>query len=49
MPIKRVIMILAASMEFDRNYNSEIMRRFSDNTELPAVSKIFINMGVIKM
>lgn len=37
MAIKRVIMILAASLEFDKTHNSEIIKRESDNFELPQV------------
>lgn len=32
-------MILAASLEFDRKVNSEIVERQSDNEEMPQVSK----------
>lgn len=39
MAMKRVIMILAASMEFDKRHNSQIIERPSDNDEVPAVSK----------
>ncbi|KAG8307407.1 secretory subunit, partial [Homalodisca vitripennis] len=35
MPLKRVIMILAASLEFEKKYNSEIVERQSDNEEVP--------------
>lgn len=38
MALKRVIMILAASLEFDRRHNSEIVERLSDNEEVPHVS-----------
>lgn len=38
MPLKRVIMILAASLEFEKKYNSEIVERESDNEEVPHVS-----------
>lgn len=37
MMLKRVIMILAASMEFDRRHNSHIVERLSDNEEVPSV------------
>lgn len=39
MAMKRVIMILAASLEFDKRHNSQIIERPSDNDEVPAVSK----------
>lgn len=38
MALKRVIMILAASLEFDRKHNSEIVERPSDDEEVPHVS-----------
>lgn len=38
MAMKRVIMILAASLEFDKRHNSQITERPSDNDEVPAVS-----------
>lgn len=36
--LKRVIMILSASLEFDKKHNSEIIERQSDNEEVPQVS-----------
>lgn len=38
MALKRVIMILAASLEFDKKHNSEIEERQTDNEEVPHVS-----------
>lgn len=38
MAMKRVIMILAASLEFDKRHNSQIIERPSDNDEVPSVS-----------
>lgn len=38
-------MILAASLEFDRRHNSEIIERQSDNTELPQLMKKLTNLG----
>ena len=35
--LKRVLMILAASFEFEKKYNSEIVERQSDNEEVPQV------------
>lgn len=35
--MKRVIMILGASLEFDKKHNSEIVERQSDNVEFPQV------------
>lgn len=39
MPLKRALMILAASCEFDKRHNSEIIERITDNEEVPSVSK----------
>lgn len=39
MVLKRVIMILGASLEFDKKYNSEIVTRPSDDEEVPALLK----------
>lgn len=36
--MKRVIMILAASCEYDRKHNKEIIERMTDNDDVPAVS-----------
>lgn len=38
MPLKRALMILAASCEFDKRHNSEIIERITDNEEVPSVS-----------
>lgn len=45
MAMKRVIMILAASFEFDKRHNSQVLERPSDNVEVPAVSsaKLLVN------
>lgn len=45
MMLKRVIMILAASLEFDRKHNSEIVERQSDNEEVPQLIKKLPNLG----
>ena len=34
-------MILAASLEFEKNHNSEVIERPSDNEEIPMVSSIY--------
>lgn len=39
-PLKRVIMILSASLEFEKKYNSEIVERSSDEYEMPQVRSI---------
>lgn len=38
MALKRVIMILAASLEFDKRHSSQVNERITDNEEVPAVS-----------
>lgn len=38
MALKRVIMILAASLEFDKRHSSQVVERQSDNVEVPTVS-----------
>lgn len=42
MAMKRVIMILAASLEFDKRHNSQIIERPSDNDEVPSVCYNFL-------
>lgn len=43
MVVKRVIMILAASLEFDKKHNSEIIERQSDGEEIPQVRMFFFS------
>jgi translocation protein SEC63 len=45
MILKRVLMILAASLEFERSHNSEVVERPSDNTEVPQLMKELPNLG----
>nr|CAH7743594.1 unnamed protein product [Callosobruchus chinensis] len=45
MALKRVIMILAASLEFDKKRNSEIVERETDNYEIPLLIKQLPNLG----
>lgn len=42
MTLKRVIMILAASFEFFKKRNAEVIERDTDNEEIPSVNIIFI-------
>ncbi|XP_050422751.1 translocation protein SEC63 homolog [Adelges cooleyi] len=42
-PLKRVIMILSASLEFEKKYNSEIVERSSDEQEMPQLIKQLYN------
>ncbi|KAK7107985.1 translocation protein SEC63 homolog [Littorina saxatilis] len=44
MILKRAVMILAASCEFDRMHNAEVQDRPSDNEELPQLIKILGNV-----
>lgn len=39
MPLKRVIMILGASLEFEKKHNSDIVERESEEFEMPRVSE----------
>ncbi|GFY67510.1 translocation protein SEC63 homolog [Trichonephila inaurata madagascariensis] len=45
MIFKRVLMVIAASVEFRRSYNSEIIERPSDNVEVPLLIKELPNLG----
>lgn len=38
MALKRVVMILAASLEYDKRHNTQVVERQSDNEEVPMVS-----------
>ncbi|KAI5643808.1 dnaJ domain-containing protein [Phthorimaea operculella] len=45
MPLKRALMILAASCEFDKRHNSEVVERVTDNEEVPALLRDLPNLG----
>lgn len=45
MALKRVLMILGASLEFDRRFNSEIIERPSDEIEVPQLIRQIPNLG----
>lgn len=45
MAMKRVIMILAASLEFDKRHNSQVVERQSDNEEVPQLFKQLPNLN----
>jgi translocation protein SEC63 len=45
MMLKRVIMILAASFEFEPGHNSEIQKRQTDETEMPQLLREIDNLG----
>jgi len=44
MTLKRALMILAASLEFERGHNSEVVERPSDNIEVPLLIKELPNL-----
>lgn len=45
MALKRVLMILGASLEFDRRFNNEIIERASDEIEVPQLIRQIPNLG----
>ncbi|XP_055373196.1 translocation protein SEC63 homolog [Condylostylus longicornis] len=45
MLLKRVIMILAASLEFDKRHNSQVVERQSDNDEVPVLIRQLPNLN----
>lgn len=45
MILKKVLMVLAASLEFEKSHNSEITERPSDNIEVPQLIKELPNLG----
>jgi len=46
MMLRRVLMVLGASLEFERGHNSEIMERPTDNAEIPQLMKSLPNLGI---
>lgn len=46
MMLKRVLMVLAASLEFEKGHNSEIVERPTDNVEMPQLMKNISNLGI---
>jgi len=46
MMLRRVLMVLAASLEFERGHNSEVAERATDNQEIPHLMKSLTNLGV---
>merc|ERR1719397_2396866 len=46
MMLRRVLMVLGASLEFERGHNSEIMERPTDNAEIPQLMKCLPNLGI---
>jgi translocation protein SEC63 len=46
MMLRRVLMVLAASLEFERGHNSEVVERPTDNNEIPQLMKGLHNLGL---
>jgi len=46
MMLRRVLMVLAASLEFERGHNSEVVERPTDNAEIPQLMKSIPNLGI---
>merc|ERR1719510_2030758 len=46
MMLRRVLMVLAASLEFERGHNHEIVERPTDNAEIPHLMKSLPNLGI---
>merc|ERR1719445_1727796 len=46
MMLRRVLMVLSASLEFERGHNSEIVERPTDNAEIPQLMKSIPNLGI---
>lgn len=45
MMLRRVLMVLAASLEFEKGHNKDIVERPSDNEEIPHLMKCCSNLG----
>ncbi|XP_075164182.1 translocation protein Sec63 [Haematobia irritans] len=45
MLLKRALMVLAASLEFDKRHNSQVVERQSDNEEVPALIRQLPNLN----
>ena len=46
MMLRRVLMVLAGSLEFERGHNHEIVERPTDNAEIPQLMKSLPNLGI---
>jgi len=46
MILRRVLMVLAASMEFERGHNPEVVERPTDNVEIPQLMKAIPMLGI---
>lgn len=45
MALKRVIMILAASLEFDKRHNAQVVERPTDNEQVPSLIKLLPHLN----
>jgi len=45
MPLKRALMILGASLEYDKKHNNEVQERPSDNVEIPQLIRQIPNLN----
>jgi len=46
MMLRRVLMVLAASMEYERGHNPEVVERPTDNVEIPQLMKAIPMLGI---
>jgi len=46
MMLRRVLMVLAGSLEFEKGHNYEIVERPTDNAEIPQLMKCLPNLGI---
>lgn len=46
MMLRRVLMVLASSLEFEKGHNHEIVERPTDNVEIPQLVKYITNLGI---
>eukprot|EP00096_Caligus_rogercresseyi_P004655 TRINITY_DN1903_c0_g1_i1.p1 TRINITY_DN1903_c0_g1~~TRINITY_DN1903_c0_g1_i1.p1 ORF type:complete len:794 (-),score=298.87 TRINITY_DN1903_c0_g1_i1:332-2713(-) len=46
MMLKRILMVLAASLEFERGHNQAVVERATDNVEIPQLIKHIPNLGI---
>ena len=46
MMLRRVLMVLAASMEFEKGHNPEVVERPTDNVEIPQLMKLIPMLGI---
>merc|ERR1719433_406071 len=46
MMLRRALMVLAASLEFEKGHNSDVVERPTDNAEIPQLMKSIPNLGI---